>query len=298
MYWILAMSAILWGGNVVTAKYVVAQLDPFWTIFLRFLAVSILLLLYTAYLEGKKLIPNRNLWPGLLAMGATGIFLCNVCFFVGIRETTATNASLIMGLNPSTTAVLAYLLLREKVNSTQWCGIFLSLAGVLFLVTKGSWHMIENWQLNRGDLIIFTGQISWALYTILGRKVMAQMSSMAATTWSSVIGTIMLGIIVGYFNIPLDYQLGFVGTGCLIYMIIGSGLLAFYWWNKGVQGVGVHKAAVFANLIPLFGVVLSVIFLGEKMEIAQGLGGIFILCGLALTTQMVTPHFLSKPAKI
>lgn len=83
VYILLTATAILWGGNAVTAKYTVGELSPITTAFFRFAWVSIILIGVTLYIEGKKALPTVRQLPWLLALGMTGIFFNNFLFFYG-----------------------------------------------------------------------------------------------------------------------------------------------------------------------------------------------------------------------
>ncbi|WP_171904696.1 DMT family transporter [Sporolituus thermophilus] len=285
VYILLTATAILWGGNAVTAKYTVGELSPITTAFFRFAWVSIILIGVTLYIEGKKALPTVRQLPWLLALGMTGIFFNNFLFFTGVKYSTAANASLLAAANPVITAVLSALFLHEGLQLRQVIGIALSFVGVGIVVTKGSWQVLSSLSFNYGDLLLAAAPVSWSVYSIIGRKAMREMSALKATAWSSLVGAFALlamAVREGYHG---AIHLSLLGWVNMVYMIIGSGVLAFYWWNQGVAVIGPSRATIFTNLIPLFGMGFAAFFLHERLAWPQLLGAAMILAGVWLTTQ-------------
>ena len=298
VYTLLIITNVLWGANSVTAKFAVSELAPVTTAFLRFAGVSILLGIAVWLSEGKRALPSWKQVPGLVMLGVTGIFLNNVFFFSGIQHTTAANASLLVGGGPVFTAVLSAIFLKDRLTLRQLFGIGVSFIGVGIVVAKGSWEVIAGLSFNRGDLLLVMGSFSWCVYSILGRKVMRQMSALVVTAWSSAVGSVCLLILAVWQGFDGTVHLSPIGWGSMVFMIIGSGLLAFYFWNHGVSVVGPNRAAIFINLIPLSGMFFAALLLGETLTFAQFAGAGLIIGGVWLTTANAgTKHTENPPGQ-
>lgn len=285
VYMLLVLTTVMWGGNAVTAKYVVGELPPITTAFFRFAMVSIVLLAVVWLAEGRKCLPGRTKWPGIIALGLTGIFGHNLFVYTGVKYSTATNMSLLATINPVVTACLAAVFLRERLSRRQVAGVGLALIGVLFVVTKGDWRIITGLQFNIGDVLLALAPAAWAAYSVIGRKVMQGLSPLAATAWASLVGS--------FFLLAAAVAEGFTGTIALsplgwlsmLYMIFGSGVIAFYLWNHGVAVIGPSRAAAFMNIIPLAGMFLAAVLLKEAIGWQQLTGAALIIGGVWLTTQ-------------
>lgn len=286
IYFYLTSSAVLWGIHAVAAKYIVSEMEPIAAVFIRFLFVSIILLLLSFYVEGIRKLPNLSQLYGMFILGLAGFFGNNAFYFIGIEQTAAVNAALIAASNPVITAVITNIFLKDKLNFWQWLGIIMSFCGVAFIVTKGSWQVIMSFKFNYGDILMFFAAASWSIYTIYARKVMKTISPLTATAWASVFGSILLGVFAVYRGFNGSIVLSAMGWSSMVYMIIGSGALAFYWWNKGVHYVGPNKAAIFTNIIPLSGVVSAAVLLKEYLLWFQFAGALLIFSGLWLTTHI------------
>lgn len=165
----LIIASLLWSTAGVAAKILVKEINPLVVGFYRFFIASLLILPF--FLHEKKAQLN---WKQLLVPSTVGAL--NVpLYFLGIKSTTANSATLIYTAGPLTTAILSYILIREKNSLSKWTGVFVGLIGVLIIillpiVEKG--QMISgNFQ---GNLIIVGGMFSWTLYAIWSRRIRTQ----------------------------------------------------------------------------------------------------------------------------
>lgn len=285
IYFFLAMTAVLWGGNPVAVKGMLGEMSPTMIVLLRFLGISMILLFFMFYKYGKAALPPRKHVPTLILMGFTGVGLNNGLQFTGLQYSSAVNCSLVAALSPAVTAVLAVVFLHEKLKLRQWLGILISFLGVIYLIAHGSLEVIKNLSFNRGDILFLASQISWAIYSVLGRGVMEDLSPMATTAWAGVSGTFFMVIAVLYQGTGVTFQLSSFAWLSMAYMIIGSGILAFNWWNEGVSSVGPNRTAIFSNVIPVAGMILSVAFLQEHIGWREIVGGLWIITGVYLATR-------------
>lgn len=284
IYVLLGMAAILWGAQPVVVKAVLRELSPVLITFYRYVGISAILLLILLLKNGRDFLPPSRHLLSLTIMGITGITLNNVLQFSGLQYSTVINCTLVSAMTPAITAVLTVIFLREPMNGVQWTGIVLSFFGVVFLVAHGSLAMILNLTFNHGDLLFFASQACWGVYTILGRKVMVEVSPMKTTAWAGLAGALATGI---YALMSGDTTANVTAAGMwsMSYMILGGGVLAMMWWNHGVKAVGPSQAAVFINIMPLVGMTLAVVLLGEQLGWLEIAGGLLVLFGVYLTTQ-------------
>lgn len=285
IYMFLCLAAILWGAQPVVVKAILKELSPIMITFYRYIGISAILLIILFVNNGRNALPPVRHFPTLVLMGVTGITLNNVLQFSGLQYSTAINCTLVSATTPALTAVLSAVFLQEQMNAVQWSGIMISFLGVLFLVAHGSLRVIMNLSLNYGDIMFFGSQICWAIYSILGRKVMVEISPMATTAWAGLAGAIITGILALWDKSTIITNLSSAGIVSMAYVVIGGGVLAMTWWNNGVKEVGPSQASIFINIMPLVGMIFAVIFLGEHLGWREIIGGMWIILGVYLTTQ-------------
>lgn len=285
VYILLGLAAVLWGAQPVVIKTLLCELSPTMITFYRYLAISFILFIVLFMNKGENFFPAARHRLTLLLMGVSGIALNNVLQFSGLEYSTVINCTLVSATTPAVTAVIAFIFLHEQVNRVQWIGIIISFLGVLFLVTHGSIEVIMRLSFNYGDVLFFASQVCWAVYTVLGRKVMLELSPIAATAWAGLAGALVTGIMALWEGGDINANLTANGGWSMLYIIIGGGVLAMTWWNSGVKVVGPSQAAIFTNIMPLVGMILAVAFLNEPLGWREVVGGLWILFGVYLTTQ-------------
>lgn len=285
LYLLLGLVACFWGGAFIAGKIALKEIPPFTLATIRFGLAAILLLLLTLYYDKGKAKAELSDLPWLALLGLTGVFGYNALFFVGLNITTAINGSLIVASNPIITTLLAALIIKEKIYRKQALGIMVSFSGVLLVISKGSLQIVTTFKFNPGDLLLIAAVFCWALYSIVGKKVMKKFSPLASTTYACVIGSILLlplalyeGGLSNIFNYSLNTYIA------LFYMVIFASVLGFVWWYQGVLKVGASGAAIFINLVPISAMVMSGLFMGEKINTYQLLGAALVISGVLLTS--------------
>jgi drug/metabolite transporter (DMT)-like permease len=288
VYLKLVLTTFFWGGTFVAARFAVGEAPPFFAASCRFLIASICLVSLTAWQshrEQKSLPVPRSFrqGAGLFSLGLTGIFLYNAIFFTSLKMTTATNGALIVAVNPLLTAVLSALWLREKVSPAQAVGLVISLAGVAVVIAKGSLSVLTQLSFNRGDLIMLGAPLCWALYSILGKKVLSNFTPLAATAYASVFGAALLvpAALIEHAALGGGWpHFSLLGWVAVLQLALLGTVIGFVWWYQGVKTIGTARAAAFVNLVPVFGALLAVLFLGERMLAAQLWGGVLVVLGV------------------
>lgn len=291
VYTKLVITTIFWGGTFVAGKWAVGEVPPFFVAFLRFaIASSVLWALVAWRSRGSDTripVPEGGAqWAELFSLGLTGVFLYNFVFLTGLSWTSATNGSLIVAFNPLLTAVLSAWWLKERIRSVQTGGLLLALFGVGVVITRGSFIVIRSLSFNPGDLLMLGAPVAWALYTIVGKKVLQTFSPLVATAYASLSGTVLLLPAAAMEGSLLSgvHSLTVYGWISVLQLALLGTVVGFVWWYEGVERLGATRAAVFVNLVPLFGVLLSALILSESLVVSQLAGGILIVLGVGIGT--------------
>ena len=280
---LLALTAALWGAQPLLVKITMRELNPSTMTAVRYLLMSITFFALMRW-RGLPLLPPLRLMPALLLMGITGVALNNIAQFTGLQLSTVSNATLIATTTPAVTALVALIFLRERLLPIELLGILLSVAGALFLVSKGQMDVLLHISFNKGDLLFFTAQLGWAVYSLTGFRVMRHLPPLTTTAWAGLFGTagtFIYAALTGQLDV---HSVGGTTLACMVYIVWIGGVCAMIFWNMGVKVVGAGQAAIFLNIMPLVGVVLGVTLLGEDFAFREAFGAVGILGGVYILT--------------
>ncbi|MGB3635506.1 MAG: DMT family transporter, partial [Rubrobacteraceae bacterium] len=262
-------------------------LPPFGLNLLRWCVACALLVPLALWYEGTAFIrPALRMWRSLLVMAITGVFLFNSLVYLALTETTSINAALINGTTPILTLFVVAVLGGGFPSAVRLLGAGVCLAGVVWVVSRGSLETLASLSLNRGDILMLIAALCWAVYTVLGGNVTREISPLAATTVSAIMALPFLGLFGGYelLTKPVGDISAPVISG-LLYIGIGASIVAFLSWNVGIKGVGAARGAIFLNLIPVITAAIAVPVLGESLVFAQLAGGLLVFAGVTIVSR-------------
>mgnify|MGYP003627294282 CR=1 FL=1 len=282
---LLILTTLFWAGNFVVARAMHLALPPLSLSFWRWLLALIILLPWVA----PKLLAERALlfkhWKILLLLAVLGVVNFNTFIYLGLQYTTATNATLLQSVVPSVVMLLAVLLLGQTISKLQLAGLALSLLGVLCIVLRGDLTQLLNVQINRGDLWVLAAMLSWALYTVALNWRPVALSKSALLGSTVLVGTLVL-LPVYLWELGQGQRIALVADNLLVlgYVAIFPSVLAYFFWNYGVEKLGAPSAGLFVYLMPVFGMILSMLFLNEQPALFHLFGFVLVLAGMLLAT--------------
>ena len=275
------LSTLLWASNIVLGRMLRGQIGPATLAAARFSVAALLFIPLLRRFDGDQVKPAKRKrdWLLLLGMGLSGVFAFPTLMYLALNYTTVTNAVLINGTSPLVTVFLAGLLLRERITLNLILGTVISLVGVAFVISNGSLEQIGSLKFNLGDLIVLLIVGLWGIYSILGRLATRRQSSLSATAYSTWLALPLLVLAAGFewrASPPLWTPQAIVAA---IYIGIFPSVIAFLAWNEGVRRAGPNQAMAFYNMLPVYGVLLGVLFLGETLTWHHLLGGALVVGG-------------------
>ncbi len=203
--------------------------------------------------------------------------------FVALNFTTALNVSLINAVQPVLTVLLAVVFLKGRVTKGGVLGIFSALLGVVIMLSMADWAVLTNLQFNVGDLIALAAIFGLASYALNLRKLPKELSVVESLFGITVAGSLML--LPFYILESMFYATVPVCASTVIAVVELALLVSVFgnlMWNLGNQIIGASRAAIFINLIPLFGAILAITFLGEKIFVYHLAGAVMICMGVWL----------------
>ncbi|MCV6588977.1 MAG: DMT family transporter [Marinobacterium sp.] len=282
-YLLLTLTVLFWAGNFVLARALNASFDPITLALYRWsLALLILLPFWLPKAWQARALLARY-WARLALLGLIGVGCFNTLLYFGLETTTATNATLLQSAIPVLILLISALFLGETVSPRQWGGVLLSLLGVLLIITQGDPARLLALALNKGDLWVLGAVLAWASYSLLLRLKPAEVSGFVFLGYSIMVAVLALAPLSVWEQggLPvLEWNSAMLTT--VAYMAICPSILSYLFWNRGVAELGAPRAGLFIHLIPLFGLLLSALFLGEKVQAFHLLGIALIFLGIYL----------------
>lgn len=283
IYFMLVLCVLFWSGNFILGRYIKDDLEPIQLGFYRWLGV---LIIFLPYLIQKRVIIFKVLKTHtfiLLFLSFLGIAFFNTILYVGLQDTTATNALLINSSVPILIILLSMLILKTKVTTWQIAGILFSMVGVIYLAIHGDLNKLLQLTFNKGDIWVIASSLSWALYSVLLKFKPKNFEAFFPTT--VLLGTMMLLIVFLYqdYSIFDIKHVSLQGKLVIAYTVLFPSIISFYLWHEGIAEIGADKTGQFTHLMPVFGTILAYIFLDEKLYIYQIIGFSFVVFGIYLS---------------
>ncbi len=289
LYLRLVLVALFWGGTFIAGRRLALELPHFVAAAARYIVATAALFAYLWRSEGGLPRPSGREWIGIAVLGVTGIFAYNAFFFGALARLPAGRSALIIATNPALTAVAAWLFFRLRFAWWQWLGVAVAFAGVAIVVSRGDLATLGSTAIGAGELMMFSGVLCWVVYTLVGRALLRRsgaLSPLATTAYASAFGLALLAAVAAFELPQVRWErIGAPEFIAIAYLGLFGTAIAFVWFYEAVKAVGAARAAVFTNLVPVFGVTLAVLVLGEPLLASMVVGGIVTLIGVSLTNR-------------
>ena len=292
VYLKLIAVTLFWGGTFVVGRMVSGEVPNIFIAWGRFIIACLFLYFLAKKMEGGLPKLTRTQFHATFALGATGIFLYNLCFLAALERMPAGRSALFVAFNPIITALGMALIFRERLGWRKWAGIALAFIGAAVVISRGDLvHMVRDISsaIGLGEVFMFTAVCAWAAYTILGKQALKGLSPIAATTYASLWGLLLLTLAAALQMPSLDHS-KMTGTvwAAIFYLGFFGTVLGFVWYYEGVNTIGPARTAVFNNLVPVFGVSLAALVLNEPILISMIVGGLIVIAGVYITNYQST----------
>ncbi|KIL41852.1 hypothetical protein SD70_04350 [Gordoniibacillus kamchatkensis] len=273
----LLAAAVFWGASFNAGELAIQAMPPLTVTAWRFIIATILMLLLFLAKERPSWGSIRSsLWVYIL-LGTVGVFVTNALQFTALKFTQPLHPALIMATNPILTSILAVPLLKESIRIRQIIGMLCSMVGVLFVITNGVLSQIAS--ISLGDFFAMGANITWALYGVLGRKLLRGSTPLATSTMTMAVATVCFLPFANHFTADVSRASLTIAWVSIVFMGTFGAVLTFLWWNQGIAKVGASRTSVFFNLVPVVTLILSAL-MGKSMGWIQVTGTFAVILGV------------------
>ena len=285
---LLAAANLFWSGNWIAGRALRDAFDPITLNFWRWVVATLVLAPFALPLMRGKWGEVRRHAGILLLLAFTGVALFQCLVYLGLRTTAAVNAVLLNSSFPMFMLLCSWVMERERASARQIAGMLVSLAGIVVIICRGDPRTLADFEFAAGDGWILLAMPVWGVYSVLLKRRPTTLGGIELLFVISLAGLLILlpaAAIVAPQR-PAQWPGGPAALGVL-YMGVFASVLAYFCWNRGVAVVGANAAGFTVHLLPAFGTVLAILFLGETFAAFHALGIATILAGVLLATRPV-----------
>lgn len=284
-YLLLSITALCWAGNAIVGRLAAGHIPPVTLSFLRWSLAFLIILPFT----WKQL---RQDWPAIrsrlglmITLSIAGIGAFNTLQYWSLEYTQALNILLLQSAGPLIVAVWSILLLRVHLTVAQGLGILLSMAGVLTILTRGDLTALSQISFNRGDLIFLVAMAIFGFYSVLSLKRPA-IHGLSFVTFTFGCGAAsLIPLLASELYARPVMALDAKNLLSLLYVAIFPSTIAYLCFNRGVLLIGANRAAPFFHVVPVFGSIMAIAFLGERPQVFHFLGFALVLAGVFVASR-------------
>jgi len=283
------LAMVFWGMSFIWTSIVFEYYSPITTIFLR-LVISTAFLFLVLLISGHLQRINKKHFLLFLISAIFNPFLYFLGENYGLKYSSASISAVIIATIPVLTPFAAWFMIREKISVINIIGIVISFTGILVMIIKPDLSFSTN---PKGVILLFCAVISAVIYSILLRKLTKHYSPVSIIAWQNLIGSMLF--------LPLFFSLEFkefIGVSidsrlltALFSLAILASSLAYVLFTFAIKHLGVIRANVYSNLIPVITSIASYYILGEIFTVGK-IAGIFIVISGVILTQINKLKFI------
>ena len=287
---LLILANLFWAGNIVLGRGLAGVVPPIALAYWRWAGAFVVAVGFAwPYLKQDASILLHR-WRMMLLLSATGIATYNAMSYIGLASTSALNVLLLQSAGPLIIILWAFALFGECPTRWQFTGVALSLVGVAVIAAHGSFEVLLHLSLNRGDVWIVAAMVIYGIYAAMFR------ARPAVHPLSFLVATIGIGsLMILPFYVWEFVQGGRIEGGpsawfAIAYIAVFPSFIAYLFFNRGIELIGATRAGQSWHLMPVFGSVLAVLFLGETFYLYHGIGIALIAAGILLASARTSAH--------
>ncbi len=284
----LTIMAVLWAGGFIVAKVISPLAGPFTITFFRFGFVALLIGAYIWMKDEKPAVRGTH-WLNAAAAALLGVMGYSYFFLKGIQVLDAGRGSVIVSVVPVAVAFFSHVFLGEKVSPGKALAFLVSLIGAWVVISQGRWEIVSGLGIGKGEIYFMLCVVCAAAYALFSKQVLEDHSPLVTMTLVSGMGA-------GFCIVPAMMEMQTVHGAWnswpfilgLLYLAIGPSVIAVIFYYEAINSIGAARASQFMNLIPVFAVILGMVFLKEHLTFSLLAGGGLVILGLYLAREPAT----------
>ena len=284
-YLLLSITALCWAGNAIVGRLAAGHIPPVTLSFLRWSLAFLLILPFAWKHLRRDWTAIRGRLGTMVVLSVTGISAFNTLQYWALEHTQALNTLLLQSAAPLFVAIWSLALLGVRLTLAQAGGIVLSLTGVLVILLHGDLTTLKSIEFNKGDIIFMVALVIFGLYSVLSLK-RPNIHGLSFVGFTFGCGAVcLIPLLIRELLVRPLMQLDATNLLTLFYVAVFPSSLAYLCFNRGVQLIGANRAAPFFHVVPVFGSVMAIVFLGEHPQLFHLIGFALVLTGVFVASR-------------
>lgn len=288
---LLTIPPLLWAGNAVVGRMVGPLVSPMTLNLLRWALAFLLLLPWaSSILRGHS--PLWAQWRRFAFLSLFSIGGYNALLYLALTTSTPINVTLVGASMPVWMLLIGRVVFHQTISPRQLIGSVLSIAGVVLVLCRGQWGLLQSLQWVRGDLYVLLASVGWAYYSWLLAHPSPESAGLRSHWATFLLAQIVFGLLwstafagAEWALTPAHIDWGWPLATALLFIAVGPAVIAYAAWGAGVARAGPAAAGFFINLTPLFTALLSSAFLGDTPQWFHALAFVLIVSGIVLSSR-------------
>lgn len=276
----LVLAMFLWASSFIALKVAFLDYHPMVVIFGRMTVASLAFLFFLPRFRNIRI--RRQDWKLLALMALSEPCLYFIFEAHALKNTSASQASVITTMLPLLISVASALFLAEKFSLHNLLGLFLAMAGGIALSLGGTATEHSPAPL-LGNFYEFLAMVCATVYTISVKRLTSRYPALFLTAVQAWVGAVFFGPFLVLPQVPLPESLLLLPTAAVIYLGLAVTIFAYGSYNYALSSMDAGKASIYVNLIPLFTMLLGWLIFRESFTSFQYLAGLLIFFGVGLS---------------
>ena len=277
-------ATVFWSGNFVLGRAVRGEIEPLALNFWRWLIAAVVLAPFVWRALAVQWPTMRRHYGYVFLLGLTGLAVPHTCSYIAVQTTSPVNALLILILTPVFVSLGAWRFFGQTLRRLQWAGIALAMLGAASVLVRWDPASVRNLRFIDGDLWMLPAVLCASAHTLLLKKTPAGVTQGPLLLASIIAALLQMSPLVVWNGVGALAAVSGVWASAL-YVGVFASAAAFMLWNRGVVRIGPARAAPVVYLMPVYGSVLSALFIGEGVHAYQLGGGALVFADKKMARQ-------------
>lgn len=280
-YIYIVLSMLFWGMSFIWTRIALADFNPITVILFRLILSSLILLLVVKISRSQEKIAKEDRkWFLLLALSEPFFYFLGENF--GLQYVSPAITSAIIATIPLITPIVAFIFLKEKIDKYLVSGVLLSFFGIIYMLVNPDLSLNAS---SKGIALIFLAVFSAVAYTFFIRKLAHKYKAITILTLQNIIGAIYFLPIFLIFDVKelMVSHFSLNAILAIVQLAIFASSIAFLLFIIVVAKLGMIKANIFTNLIPVFTAIFAYFIIGEMITLQKAIGIILVITGILIS---------------